>query len=66
MAAPSEEEFLAVYRLEIVADKAFDTAPGGTYKPAPRRDPGAEKTPRVSLFDIVDRGKGCVGGGVGC
>src|SRR5215813_13224080 len=52
-----------------IGNKAFDSVIWRAYKPAPRRGddkPASRGCLRVGLiFDIVDREKGCVGGGPG-
>jgi len=49
-------------------NKAFDSINGGAYKPASRRGTSlfSARFARVGMMlDIVDREKGCVGGGPG-
>ena len=58
----------ALSRAQEILNKGFDSVKSGAYKPASRRGAGiVPKLPeaRRSLFDIVNREKGCVGGGPG-
>ncbi len=55
--------------LQEMRNKEFDSVESGAYKPAPPTrdwDQHPAVLARVGLiFDIVDREKGCVGGGLG-